>query len=317
MTRRESPRKTHRLPTGASAYVFEEAALRRGAEDRIVEGLRAAGYREAIVPSADYLAPYLTHLSVREERELYRFVDRHGDTLALRADFTIALARHLAPRLSADPEIERVFYRGEVLRGGGRETSGAEFYQIGAELLGDGSADADVEIVERCLAALEAAGARGLDVILSGVGALEEMLEPEASGNLARDLAAAIRDRRLSESRRLASAVSREFAARVRRLLEGDLPSDDPVLARFDSGGALRRVARAVSRRPGCRVAIDVAEPASRSYYTGFFFSVYGETGGVPIAGGGRYDDLYGAFGAPRPAVGFAVGVEAVVGEAR
>ena len=62
---------------------------------------------------------------------------------------------------------------------------------------------------------------------------------------------------------------------------------------------------------------MDVAEPASRSYYTGFFFSVYGESGGVPIAGGGRYDDLYGAFGAPRPAVGFAAGVEAVVGEAR
>ena len=317
MTRRESPRRTHRLPTGAAAYVFEEAALRRRAEDRIVEGLRAAGYREAIVPSADYLAPYLTHLSAREERELYRFVDRHGDTLALRADFTIALARHLAPRLAAEPEAERVFYRGEVLRGGGRETAGAEFYQIGAELIGDGSGEADLEIVERCLAALAAAGARRLDVVLSRVGALEEMLAPHASGSLLRDLAAAIRDRRLSESRRLASAVSPEFAARVRRLLEGDLPFDDPVLARLDSGEALRRIAETVSRKSGCRAAIDVAEPSSRSYYTGFFFSVYGETGGVPIAGGGRYDDLYGAFGAPRPAVGFAVGVGAVVGDAR
>ena len=63
-------------------------------------------------------------------------------------------------------------------------------------------------------------------------------------------------------------------------------------------------LAETVSRKSGCRAAIDVAEPASRSYYTGFFFSVYGETGGVPIAGGGRYDDLYGAFGAP-PGGGF------------
>jgi len=316
VTRRESPRRTHRLPTGAAAYVFEEAALRRRAEDAIVEGLRAAGYREAIVPSADYLAPYLAHLSPREERELYRFVDRHGDTLALRADFTIALARHLSGRLAADPETERVFYRGEVLRGGARETAGAEFYQIGAELLGDASSDADVEIVGRCLAALEAAGARRLYLVLSCVGALEEMLRPEASREAVRDLAAAIRDRKLSESRRVGLSVSDAFARRVRRLLEGDLPLDDPGLSRLESGKTLRRVAESAARS-SCRVAVDVAEPASRSYYTGFFFSVYGESGGTPIAGGGRYDDLYGAFGAPRPAVGFAVGVEAVVGEAR
>ena len=127
MTRARKPPITHRLPTGAAAYVFEEATLRRRAEDRIVEGLRAAGYREAIVPSADYLAPYLTHLSAGEERELYRFVDRHGDTLALRADFTIALARHLSPRLAEEPGAERVFYRGEVLRGGARDGTGGEF----------------------------------------------------------------------------------------------------------------------------------------------------------------------------------------------
>jgi ATP phosphoribosyltransferase regulatory subunit len=317
MTRRESPRRTHRLPTGAAAYVFEEAALRRRAEDAIVEGLRAAGFREAIVPSADYLAPYLPHLSSQEERELYRFVDRHGDTLALRADFTIALARHLSGRLAGDPEIERVFYRGEVLRGGARESAGAEFYQIGAELLGDPSPDADVEIVQRCLAALEAAGARRLYLVLSCVGALEELLGAQARPAGLRGLAAAIRDRRLSESRRLASSVSAVFAGRVRRLLEGDLPLDDPGLSRFESGKRLRRVAEAIGKRNSCRVAVDVAEPASRSYYTGFFFSVYGESGGTPIAGGGRYDDLYAAFGAPRPAVGFALGVEAVVGEAR
>lgn len=318
MTRPKSPPVIHRLPTGAAAYVFEEATLRRQAEEKIVDGLRAAGYREAIVPSADYLAPYLTHLSAREERELYRFVDRHGDTLALRADFTIALARHLAPRLPPEPGAERVFYRGEVLRGGARDGAGAEFYQVGAELLGEPSADAELEIVERCLEALEAAGTRQVYVVLSAVGALERMLAPEASGTAARDLAAAIRARRLTETNRVASSVSAGFTARVRRLLEGDLPPDDPALSRLgEAGEALAQVARAISNRRGCRAAVDVAEPTSRSYYTGFFFSVYGESGGETIAGGGRYDDLYGAFGSPRPAVGFAIGMEGVVGESR
>jgi ATP phosphoribosyltransferase regulatory subunit len=318
----EKPRKSarphiHRLPAGAAAYVFEEATRRRVAEERIVAGLREAGYREAIVPSADYLAPYLSHLGPREERELYRFVDRHGDTLALRADFTIALARHLAPRLTSSGPAARVFYRGEVLRGGARDGAGAEFYQVGAELLGEPSSSADEEIVERCLAALQATGARRTHLVLSAVGALEELLAPEASGDRLRDLAGAVRERRLSEASRMAGVVSLEFSRRVRRLLEGDLAPEDCGLERLGrSGEALTRVARAVTGQRGCRVAIDVAEPPSRSYYTGFFFSVYGEVGGRPIAAGGRYDGLYAAFGSPRPAVGFALGLEGALGEA-
>jgi ATP phosphoribosyltransferase regulatory subunit len=258
------PGLTHRLPAGAAAYVFEEATRRRAAEERIVEGLRAAGYREAIVPSADYLAPYLSHVSTQEERELYRFVDRHGDTLALRADFTVALARHLAPRLAPDSGVERVFYRGEVLRGGARDGgASAEFYQVGAELLGDTSAEADLEIVERCLSALEAAEASSCHVVLSAVGALEEMLAPEAEGEAAETLAGAIRERRLSETNRTARAVSPEFAARVRRLLEGDLAPADAMLLRLGAAGeTLRRAAGILSDRKDCRVAIDVAEPA-------------------------------------------------------
>lgn len=303
------------LPTGAAAYVFDEATRRRAAEDRIVAGLRKAGYHEAIVPSADYLAPYLSHLSAGEERELYRFVDRHGDTLALRADFTIALARHLAPRLTSGGPPTRVFYRGEVLRGGARDGGNAEFYQVGAELLGDSSSDADLEVAERCLAALQAAGAERAHVILSAVGALEEMLGPEVNGADSRDLADSIRERRLSETARAAGAISSGFAGRVRRLLEGDLAPGDPLLRRIgETGATLERVARALSERTGCRVAIDVAEPAPRSYYTGFFFSAYGQFGGEPIAGGGRYDGLYAAFGSDRPAVGFALGLEGAVG---
>jgi ATP phosphoribosyltransferase regulatory subunit len=100
----------------------------------------------------------------------------------------------------------------------------------------------------------------------------------------------------------------------VRRLLEGGLPPDDPLLARLPAGKGLTEVARGLSSRQGCEVTVDLAEPASRSYYTGFFFAVYGPTGGEPIARGGRYDGLYAAFGAPRPAVGFSLGLEGIAG---
>jgi hypothetical protein len=78
MTRRESPRRTHRLPTGAAAYVFEEAAP--GAA-RKTGSSRGCGPPDTAKPSCrrpTTSPPYLTHLSAREERELYRFVDRHA-----------------------------------------------------------------------------------------------------------------------------------------------------------------------------------------------------------------------------------------------
>lgn len=302
------------LPAGTAAYVFEEATRRRDAEERIVEKLRAADYREAMVPSADYLAPYAPHLGPGEERELYRFVDRHGDTIALRADFTIAIARHLAPRLPSEGETTRLFYRGEVLRGGGRDGGSAEFYQVGAELLGAPGAEADLEIVERCSESLEAARAGRIWIVLSSVGALEDALSRLHMSSDPGALAKAIRERRVQVVADATRGLSPEGRDQVRRLLEGGIPADDSILASLGPAGAvLADVARALSPREECDVTIDLAEPPSRSYYTGFFFSVFGEAGGEPIAGGGRYDELYAAFGKPRPAVGFSLGLEALV----
>jgi len=308
-------RRRSAVPAGAAAYAFEEAARRRDVEERIVASLRTSGYREAMVPAADYLAPYSTHLGPREERELYRFVDRHGDTLALRADFTIAVARHLAPRLPADGVGARIFYRGEVLRAAsGRDGAGAEFFQIGAELVGEPGADADLEIVDRCLEALTAAGVEERHVVLGAVGGVEAALAPAVPRGSIPALAAAIRQRRLAEACRLARAVSADAEAEARRLIVGDIPAADPSIAVLAGAGrSLCRVASALRGRPGCAVAIDLAEPVPRSYYTGFFFSVYGASGGEPVAGGGRYDALYGAFGTSRPAVGFALGLEGVL----
>ena len=69
------------------------------------------------------------------------------------------------------------------------------------------------------------------------------------------------------------------------------------------------------------RVIFDLGLVRSIGYYTGAVFEVYDPTLGVPIGGGGRYDDLLGSFGARRPAVGFALDVErlhiALMGEER
>ena len=79
-------------------------------------GCEEAGYAEVILPILDYLEPYESLLTPATRGELYRFVDRDGELLALRADFTPMLARLLAPRLDSLELPLRLYYRGDVVR---------------------------------------------------------------------------------------------------------------------------------------------------------------------------------------------------------
>ena len=54
----------------------------------------------------------------------------------------------------------------------------------------------------------------------------------------------------------------------------------------------------------------DLGLSRAPGYYTGAVFEVYDPALGMPLGGGGRYDNLLGEFGHSLPAVGFAIGVD-------
>ena len=231
-------RITAALPTGMAALLFDAARRRREMEGRMAGELAAAGYSEVILPVLDYLEPYEPILSSASRGELYSFVGRGGELLALRSDFTPMLARLLAPRL---PSLElplRLFYRGDVVRyqdeRAGRQR---EFYQVGAELLGAGddagSRDAGPEVLRVFLRLLSIGDARPIRVVLGFAGALDEVLLG-AAGEAGAELAAALARR----ERRQAGDASRL----LHRLVETGLPEDPAELGaggwRGPAGGA-------------------------------------------------------------------------------
>jgi ATP phosphoribosyltransferase regulatory subunit len=83
----------------------------------------------------------------------------------------------------------------------------------------------------------------------------------------------------------------------------------------------MRRVLELLEPDVAARVIFDLGLARGMGYYTGAVFDVYDPALGVPIGGGGRYDDLVGRFGRSLPAVGFALGVDrlhlALAGEER
>lgn len=137
---------TFRYPTGARPLLIEETARRRRIETRIVAVLEDAGFAEIVLPIIDFAEPYFG-ISGRAEKQSYRFTDRDGELVAIRSDFTPMVARALAPSLDGNLPL-RVFYRGDVIRcGSTRLGANREMFQIGAEIVGDASRDADMAML--------------------------------------------------------------------------------------------------------------------------------------------------------------------------
>ena len=139
-----------RYPTGVRPLLIEAAARRKRIERRFVDALEGARFAEVVLPILDYVDAYATVAGRDNAKQAYRFVDRDGELVALRSDFTPMVARSLAPTIAREQLPLRVFYRGDVIRcDRTRLGSNREMFQIGAELIGDDSVEADVEMLKR------------------------------------------------------------------------------------------------------------------------------------------------------------------------
>jgi ATP phosphoribosyltransferase regulatory subunit HisZ len=159
-----------RYPTGARPLLIEETARRRRIESRFVTLLEDAGFAEVVLPIIDFAEPYANVMNRDAAKQSYRFTDRDGELVAIRSDFTPMVARALAPALNGEPL--RVFYRGDVIRcSATRLGSNRELFQIGAELVGDGSVDADLTMLRLAADIASALSAQPLVVWTDGLSA--------------------------------------------------------------------------------------------------------------------------------------------------
>jgi len=109
--------------------------------------LEHAGFAEVVLPIIDFAEPYADVMARNAAKQSYRFTDRDGELVAIRSDFTPMVARALAPSLNGNLPL-RVYYRGDVIRcEATRLGSNRELFQIGAEIVGDGSVEADLEML--------------------------------------------------------------------------------------------------------------------------------------------------------------------------
>lgn len=321
MMRRE---RWQQVPPGMRDLLPDESARARMVADRIISRMRRWGYREVVTPTIEYFDT-LVHGAGTEGDRLFKLVDRGGELLALRPEMTTPVARLVTTHLRTQPLPLRLAYAGQVFRGS--ETGSGrlrEFPQVGAELIGSDTLEADAEIVALAVDALAASGAVECSVSLGHAGFLRGVLGalglPEEGAAEVRALLyqkdfvglRAVLDRygvpaargdalvalpTLSGPHALREAHQLAETRETRRVLD-DLEALVEVLEAYGVGGAVR---------------VDLGIIRDFDYYTGIVFEGHTAVLGFPLLGGGRYDRLLEGFGAPYPATGFAVRVDRVL----
>lgn len=310
-------------PRGFRDVLFEEAAERRAVTDAVMGTFERYGFRAVETPALEEYSTLEAAAGASLEGTAFRMVDLDGSLLALRPEMTLPIARLAASRLMDEPGPHRVCYAADVyrehasLRGEARQ-----FTQLGVELIGVNGPASDAEIICALVDALRAAGLTEFTVGVGTVAVLRALiLAAKADARWSADVLHAAHVRDLVAFDRLASST--EVASGVGDALRR--------VVRIGGGREAIAACRAVTEPVGCADALDALEAAwglleaagvadrvrvdfgilrSFDYYTGLIVEAYAPEVGLPLGGGGRYDDVLSAFGVPAPAAGFALSLE-------
>jgi ATP phosphoribosyltransferase regulatory subunit len=311
------------IPSGTRDVLPEEMRERHAVVAALRELFDTHGYGEVSTPAVEY-ASVLEHAGLAAvgddaTRPRFRTVDEKGETLALRTDMTVPIARLVGSRFAdADPPI-RLSYVAHCYRGvrPGRGES-RELLQAGIELCGAPGPDGTAEALTVLVGALDAVGLSGARVavgdaslfpaLLDAVGIVDDARAAVMHELATRDMVGLEREVRAAADEVTATMLLDVAARRGAPALLDEIADDRA----NEALAGLRELVAKLDDDVASRLILDLGLTRKLGYYTGAVFEVYAPGQGHAIGGGGRYDDLLGTFGRPLPAVGFALDVDAL-----
>lgn len=310
-------------PEGVRDIYNRECEQKLALQNNLHSVIKSYGYRDIETPTFEFFDVFSKEIGTIPSRELYKFFDREGNTLVLRPDFTPSIARAAAKYYVDEDMAIRLAYLGNTfINNSSYQGRMKETTQIGGELIGDDSADADAEIIALVVQMLLASGLREFQISLGHVGFFRALVK---EGDFD--------EQTVSE---LQTLITNKNTFGVEKLLQGQPVGEELRLALssltglFGSVDALKRAASltdngealcAVSRLEDIYetlklygvekyVSFDFGMLSKYMYYTGIIFRGYTFGTGDAIIKGGRYDGLLAHFGKEAPAVGFVAVVD-------
>ncbi|MBO5278446.1 MAG: ATP phosphoribosyltransferase regulatory subunit [Lachnospiraceae bacterium] len=292
-------------------------------QDRLHALIKTFGYHDIQTPTFEFFDIFNKERGSVVSREMFKFIDREGNTLVLRPDITPSIARCAAKYYMDETMPLRFCYMGNTfINNSSYQGRLKETTQLGCECIGDSTPAADGEMIAMIIQCMLAAGLTEFQVELGEVDFFKGMIEEAGIGE---ELEMKIRD--LMEKKNFfgveevltEEGIPEETKNRILKLQElfGSAEKLEEAKALTKNERSLKAIERLetiyqilTAYKLENYVSFELGMLGKYKYYTGIIFKAYTYGTGEMIVTGGRYDSLLKQFGKAAASIGFAINID-------
>ncbi|MCM1100466.1 MAG: ATP phosphoribosyltransferase regulatory subunit [Clostridium sp.] len=319
-------KKLLHTPEGVRDVYGREYARKLWVESQIHKEIAGYGYEDIQTPTFEFFDIFSKEIGTTPSKELYKFFDKEGNTLVLRPDFTPSIARCAAKYFMDEDVPIRFSYMGNTFTNTSNlQGKLKEVTQMGAELIGEPSVEADAEIISLVIESLKSTGLCGFRVSIGEMEYFKGLCEEAGLDEETElDLRACISGKNYFAAQELLNE------RKVAEPYHGILLKVADLFGSMDSLGDAKKLVQnkrslaAVERLEklyevlglyGVQeyVSFDLGMLSKYNYYTGVIFKAYTYGIGNAVVKGGRYDSLLRRFGKDAPAIGFVIVIDDIM----
>ncbi len=315
--------KNKNLPNGTHDEFGSQAEVKEQLQIKLLDLFKNRGFRKLTTPVVEY-SDVFKPLSADNYRP-YQFLDEQGETLVLRPDLTLPVARVMSTTGIELPV--KWYYNGDVFRVKKR-LSGSynQITQAGIEIIGYKGLKADWECLQVALSGCRQLNLADVTVELSQAKFVEAVIRqlPLPDPTKA-SLKQALFDKDLSRYQSLWAPLTgtafEKFLSEWPWLF-GDFNQVIKIVETLPRAVEVEKIVKSLiatksflnQQFPEDHVTLDLSVPSPQSYYTGMAFRGFTGKSADYLFSGGRYDDLLTNFQKVKvSAVGVAFDVDALV----
>ena len=307
-------------PEGVRDIYNVECGKKLALENRLKKTLHLFGYHDIQTPTFEYFDVFRKEIGTIPSKDLYKFFDKEGNTLVLRPDITPSIARVAATLFGEEDLPIRLCYTGNTfINHSNNQGRLREVTQMGAELIGDDSVEADAEMLAMVMESMQAIGLKEFQLSVGHLGFFQSLIEDAALDEEARErVVELINNRNYFGVEEYLDSIMVKRSSKEAFAALGNLVGGVEVLAKAkniapNSSGimAVKRLEKIydILALYGVEkfVTFDLSMTGNYGYYTGIIFRGYTFGTGDAVVKGGRYDHLLEKFGKTSASIGFAI----------
>lgn len=306
-------------PRGTRDFLPDDMEKRRYYEGLLRNVAKTYGFREIATPIFEESELFILRSGPNVLGELYAFKDKGDREIALRPEMTAPAIRMFVNEMSNDPKPIKMFYFGQCFRYE-RPQSGRyrEFFQFGAELIGNPNVESDAEVISMAGAMIRSFGLKDYKIRIGHIGVLRQKVSDSG-----------VPKERMAE---VLQKLDKKNYDEATPLLKSMGVTDDAIRDLYDltetvggpevlskvpgeAGDYLRRLVELLRVMGVEDLEIDLGVVRGLDYYTGMVFEAEAPALGAEkqICGGGSYT-LSELFGGEKVfSTGFAVGFDRIL----